>query len=251
MKKRQTMKNRRSTVPALALLGLAASAGPTQAQYSYTPYTFTTLAGSVGYGIEDGTGSAARFYSPHSVAVDSVGNVYITDTYNNRVRKMKPGGVVTTLAGSAGTSGSKDGTRGAARFTQPDGVAVDSAGNVYVADTLNSTIRQVTPAGVVTTLAGLAGTSGSKDGTGSTARFYYPHGVAVDSAGNVYVGDAGNRTIRKVTPSGVVTTLAGLAGSSGSADGTGSAARFNVPSGVAVDGAGNAYVADFFNCTIR
>ena len=133
---------------------------------------------------------------------------------------------ITTLAGRAGSAGSADGTGSAARFYYPRGVAVDSAGNVYVADTGNHTIRKVTPAGVVTTLAGLAGSSGSADGTGSAARFNYPPGVAVDSAGNVYVADTGNHTIRKVTPAGVVTTLAGLAGSSGSADGTGSAARF-------------------------
>ena len=106
-------------------------------------------------------------------------------------------------------------------------MAVDGSGNVYVADTNNYTIRKITPAGVVSTLAGLAGTSGSADGTGSAARFNYPHGVAVDSSGNVYVADSGNNTIRKITPAGVVSTLAGLAGSSGSADGTGSAARFN------------------------
>jgi hypothetical protein len=128
---------------------------------------------------------------------------------------------------------------------------VDGAGNVYVADTSNSTIRKVTPGGVVTTLAGLAGTLGSADGTGSTARFSGPQGVAVDSAGNVYVADTWNNTIRKVTPGGIVTTLAGLAGSQGSADGTGSAARFNDPYGVAVDSAGNIYVADSFNNAIR
>jgi hypothetical protein len=159
--------------------------------------------------------------------------------------------VVTTLAGLAGSTGSADGTGSAARFTEPYGVAVDSAGNVYVADTYNHTIRKVTPAGVVTTLAGLARSIGSADGTGSAARFFYPYGVAVDSGGNVYVADSYNNTIRKVTPAGVVTTLAGLAGSPGSADGTGSAARFTHPFGVAVDSAGNFYVADRDNHTIR
>jgi hypothetical protein len=152
--------------------------------------------------------------------------------------------------------GSADGTGSAARFSYPQGVAVDSAGNAYVADSGNNTIRKVTPAGVVTTLAGLGGSDGSADGTGSDARFGYPRGVAVDSAGNVYVAD-GN-TIRKVTPAGVVTTLAGLAGGAGSADGTGSAARFGRgpfrgpgPTGLGVDIAGNLCVADTANNTIR
>ena len=212
----------------------------------------TTLAGLAGTsGSADGTGTNARFYYPCGVAVDSAGNVYVADTDNHTIRKVTPAGVVTTLAGLAGSYGSADGTGTDARFNHPYGVAVDSAGNVYVADTCNNTIRKVTPAGVVTTLAGLAGSCGSADGTGSTARFYHPCGVAVDSAGNVYVADTCNHTIRKVTPGGVVTTLAGLAGSAGSADGTGSDARFNYPSGVAVDSAGNVYVADTCNHTIR
>ena len=160
----------------------------------------------------------------------------------------------TTLAGLAGSPGSADGTGSNARFNDPSGVAVDSAGNVYVADSYNDTIRKVTPADVVTTLAGLAGNAGSADGTGSAARFDDPTGVAVDSAGNVYVADDCNSTIRKVTPVGAsweVTTLAGLAGSSGSADGTNSAARFNDPYCVAVDTNGNVYVADYANDTIR
>jgi sugar lactone lactonase YvrE len=221
-------------------------------------YTFTTLAGSAeaGPGAIDGAGSAARFYQPSGVAVDSAGNVYVADFRNSTIRKVTPGGVVTTLAGLAGSQGSADGTGSAARFNWPFGAAVDSAGNVYVGDTYNHTIRKVTPGGVVTTLAGLAGSWGSADGTGSAARFggaaySGPFGVAVDSAGNVYVADHDNQTIRKVTAGGVVTTLAGLAGSDGSADGTGSAARFCYPTGVAVDSAGNVYVEDYGNCTIR
>jgi len=129
----------------------------------------------------------------------------------------------TTLAGNAGY-GSVDGTGSAARFNSPDGVAVHSAGNIFVADCRNHTIRKVTPAGVVTTLAGSAGNGGSADGTGSGVRFENPSGVAVDSAGNVFVADSMNCTIRKLTPAGVVTTLAGTPGVSGSADGEGSVA---------------------------
>jgi len=212
----------------------------------------STLAGLVGSpGSSDGTGSAALFDKPYGVAVDSGGNAYVADQFNHTIRKVTPGGVVTTLAGLAGIRGSSNGTGSAARFYQPAGVAVDGSGNVYVADQYNHTIRKVTPAGVVTTLAGLAGSSGSIDGTGSAARFAYPRGVAVDSSGNVFVTDTNNDTIRKVTPGGVVTTLAGSVNSPGSSDGTGSAARFYAPSGLAVDGSGNVYVTDADNYTIR
>src|SRR5438477_10828303 len=133
-------------------------------------------------------------------------------------------------------------------------MAVDSATNLYVADTFNHTIRKVSPARVVTTLAGWAGISGSADGTGNAARFNYPSSVVVDGAGNVYVADTYNNTIRKMTPIGtnwVVTTLGGAPGIWGSADGSGRAARFSNPNGVAVDSAGNLYVADFYLNTIR
>ncbi len=203
-------------------------------------YTFTTLAGlpEAGLGAIDGTGSAARFNEPCGVAVDRSGNLYVAEAGNHTIRKVTPGGVVSTLAGLAGSSGSADGTGSAARFNRPWGVAVDGDGNVYMADTEDCSIRKVTPGGVATLLAGSAGSSGSADGMGGEARFNYPWGVAVDSAGNVYVADTLNCTIRKVTPGGIVTTLAGLAGSSGSTDGTGSAARFDSPRGLAVDSAG-------------
>jgi sugar lactone lactonase YvrE len=212
----------------------------------------TTLAGTAGsYGSADGTGATARFNNPSGVAVDGAGNVFVTDYNNTTIRKITPTGVVTTLAGSAGLSGSADGTGAAARFSDPEGVAVDGSGNVLVADWENNTIRKITPTGVVTTLAGTAGSYGSADGTGAAARFLGPSGAAVDTAGNVFVADSDNNTIRKITPTGVVTTPAGTAGSYGSADGTGAAARFDWPSGVAVDGAGNLFVADASNDTIR
>ena len=215
-------------------------------------YTFTTLAGAAGQeGSADGVGSAARFYEPEGVAVDGAGNVYVADTYNDTIRKIKQGGAVTTLAGMAGQEGSADGVGSAARFYEPEGVAADGAGNVYVADTWNHTIRKITPDGAVSTLAGLAGEAGSADGIGSAARFCYPHGMAVDSATNIYVADSDNATIRRITPDGVVSTLAGQAGELGRADGTGSAARFRWPQGVAVDSTGNLYVADDYNNAIR
>jgi sugar lactone lactonase YvrE len=212
----------------------------------------TTLAGSPGVtGTTDGTGTAARFTSPANLAVDSSGNLYLADSGNHTIRKIAPGGVVTTLAGTAGSSGSTDATGTAALFSSPSGVAVDSAGNIYVADTGNYTIRKITSAGVVTTLAGAAATSGSVDAAASAARFASPTSVAVDSGGNVYVTDTGNDTIRKVTSVGVVTTLAGMSGTAGHLDGAGTAAQFSTPNGLAVDGAGNVYVADTSNDTIR
>jgi sugar lactone lactonase YvrE len=223
-----------------------------RAQSTYEAYSFTTFAG-LPPGSADGTGSAARFNTPSGVAVDSAGNTYVADTVNSTIRKITPAGVVTTFAGSAGSTGSANGTGSAARFNSPVAVAIDSIGNIFVADTNNHTIRKITPARVVSTFAGLAGSDGSANGTGSTARFSFPSALAVDSANNIYVADTNNHTIRKITPARVVSTFAGLAGSPGSANGTGSAARFNGPAGVAVDraGTGNIYVGDTNNFTIR
>jgi len=214
-------------------------------------YLFTTFAGPLSPPGMDGPGAAAQFDDPSGVAVDSAGNVYVADTENHSIRKITPGGEVATLAGLARESGSADGPGSAARFWNPSGVAVDSAGNVYVADTENETIRKITPGGAVTTLAGSAGKVGHANGPGSAARFDTPRGVAVDSAGHVYVADTDNRSIRKITPGGEVTTLAGSAGEWGNADGIGNAARFWSPYGVAVDGAGHVYVADTGNSAIR
>jgi sugar lactone lactonase YvrE len=188
---------------------------------------------------------------PNNVAVDKAGNVYVADTANNTIRKIALDGTVSTLAGAAGSHGSADGTGSNARFWAPFGIAVDGSGNVYVADTANNTIRKITPTGVVSTLAGFAGLAGNKDGAGSNARFRNPWSVTVDNLGNVFVADMSNDTIRKVTPTGKVTTLAGQAGMSGKADGIGSVARFNNPFAVAADNTGNVYVSDSGNNTIR
>ena len=212
----------------------------------------TTLAGLAGApGSADGTGSVARFNLPNSIAIDGSGNVYVADTFNHTIRKITPAGVVSTLAGLAENPGTSDGTGSAARFDLPFGVTADFAGNVFAADTANQTIRKITPAGVVTTLAGGVGIIGSDDGLGSAARFNVPRGVAVDGAGNVYVADEGNSVMRKITPGGAVSTLAGLPGAQGSADGSGSTARFNQAAGIAVNSAGALSVADTRNYTIR
>ncbi len=244
---------------ALGVGFLIASAG--RGQDFIDAYTFTTLAGSPGErGSADGESNIARFWLPHGVAVDAAGNVYVADNMNCTIRKIGPDGWVTTLAGSAGKSGTNDGVGSAARFNYPMGVATDRAGNVYVADN-SSTIRKITPARVVTTLAGRAGHPGTSDGLGSAARFGIPSGVAIDDAGNVYVADSGftdwtdarstSFMIRKITPGGWVTTLAGRPRSDGCVDGWGSAAQFSHPTGVAVDGAGTVYVADCYNDAIR
>ncbi|PTX94320.1 immunoglobulin domain-containing protein [Opitutus sp. ER46] len=213
----------------------------------------------INIGSADGTGTAARFYMgspeisgrPITLGIDSAGSLYLADTLNSTLRKITAGAVVTTPAGSAGNMGTDDGTGAAARFYVPTGAAADASGNVYVADSAKNTIRKVTPAGVVTTFAGSASSFGKVDGTGTDARFNGPRGIAIDSAGNLYVTDTGNHTIRKITAAGVVTTIAGSGGVSGTADGVGTAARFNAPTGIAVDGSGNLYVADKNNHAIR
>jgi sugar lactone lactonase YvrE len=216
----------------------------------------TTLAGGGSSGSLDGTGANALFSVPVALAADAAGNLYVADYGNDLIRRVTPQGVVTTLAGTAGTSGAANGVNNNASFFQPSGIAVDGAANLYVADTGNDLIRKITPdaAGVnwtVSTLAGAAGQLGDLDGAGSAARFYLPQGAAVDGLGNVYAGDSLNRTIRKITPAGVVTTLAGPDGSYGSADGPALSARFNEPYGVVVDSATHVFVADTFNHTIR
>ena len=134
-------------------------AGSSHAQTNYEPYLFTTLAGEAPYGSTDGKGSAARFNQAYGVATDSAGNVYVADTYNSTIRKITPDGTVTTFAGAAGEKGSVDGTGSGARFYAPYGIALDSLGNVYVADTGNQTIRKITPDGIVSTGGWVGGPS--------------------------------------------------------------------------------------------
>lgn len=208
----------------------------------------TTLAGSGEVGNADGSAAAASFNRPYGVAVDAAGNVYVADTYNHKIRKITPAGVVSTLAGS-GIEGAADGNGVAASFNLPGGITVDAAGMVYVGDEANNKIRKITPAGVVTTLAG-SGTAGATDGTGTSARFKSPNGLAVDASGTIYVADSGNHKIRKITPDGVVSTLAG-SGSLGFSDGSSTSAQFFIPYGVAVDALGIVYVADKNNNSIR
>ena len=195
--------------------------------------TVTTVAGSGAATFADGVGSAASFYTPVGVVVDTLGNIYVGDHNNLRIRKISYTGAVTTLAGSGG---------------YPYGVALDTLGNIYVATVTDSRIRKISPAGAVTTLAG-SGTFTFADGVGTAASFNYPYGVAVDTLGTIYVADQYSNRIRVVSSTGAVTTLAGSG--VGSADGVGTTALFNNPLGVAVDTLGNVYVADTANNRIR
>jgi sugar lactone lactonase YvrE len=226
-----------------------------------TNWVTSTIAGKAGnVGSTDGTNSDALFRWPFRIAADSSGNIYVADSGNSTIRKVTPVGtnwVVSTIAGLALNAGSADGTNSDAQFYSPYGIAVDTNGSLYVADTGNHTIRKVTPVGtnwVTSTVAGKATYCGDADGTNSDAQFCYPYDVAVDTNGKLYVAGMGNETIRKIVPAGtnwVTSTIAGLAGNHGSADGTNSAARFDAPSGVAVDSNGNVYVADNGNDAIR
>jgi hypothetical protein len=254
-------------------------------------YTWTTFVGAPGIsGTNDGSRGAALFNQPTGTVVDAAGNMYVADEQNNLIRKVTINGAVTTFAGSAGNTGTNDGTGTNALFNQPSNLALDSTGNLYVADTFNHTIRRITSGGVVSTFAGLGGVPGFQNGTGSGALFNQPNGIAFDSSNNlyvadgvngavrrvttnaavttvatgfylieqvavdksniIYVDDAGNNVIRKMTPAGVVTLLAG-SGVAGSKDGTGAAAEFNYPESLTVDSSSNVFVADYGNDTIR
>ncbi len=263
--------------------------------------TYAGIAGTSGF--TDGPASSAKFNSPHGVCVDKWGNVFVTDRYNHRIRKIATSGTVSTLAGS-GLPGSTDGTGNAATFNEPWAIVCDTSGNLYVADTKSYKIRKVTQAGVVTTLAGtgvfgttngpamtaqfgfpagiavtkdgntiyvadrmthvirqiqggqvttIAGTAflqGSTNGTGAAARFDHPYSIALDNSNNIVVADEWNNIIRRVTPAGAVTTIAGN-GTAGSTNGNAASSSFNAPWGIAVDTTGNIYVGDGNNYTIR
>ena len=208
----------------------------------------TTLAGSGVAGSSDGIGTGASFNMPWRVSTAADGIVYVTDSYNQRIRKVSGNGIVTSLSGS-GSIGSADGSATAAAFYYPFGLAIGLDGYVYVADNSNQLIRKVAPDGSVARFAG-SGSAGSSNGIGSAASFHSPYGVAIDAQGYVYIADTLNQCIRKISPSGVVSTLAGI-GTRGSVDGSPAVASFSDPQGVAVDARGNVYVADTGNNSIR
>ena len=211
--------------------------------------TVSTFSGEGYQAFSDGPGNLAHFNGVSGIAIDTSGYVYVADDFNNRIRKISPQGFVSTLAGT-GATGANNGPGSTATFSSPTGVAVDVSGNVFVADSQNNAIRKITSGGSVSTLAG-TGAAGAGDGPGTSATFHSPSGIAIDVAGNLYVTDTANNKIRKITSTGVVSTIAGN-GNSGFTDGAGAAATFNNPSAVAVDPSGaNIYVADTFNNKVR
>lgn len=214
-----------------------------------TPGLFLIAGSPGGPGSLDGKGSAARFNQPAGLVSDNEGNIFVADSENHVVRKLDKNGVVTTLAGKPGQAGNVDGSAVGARFAALSALAIDGTGHVYVAD--RHALRKISPQGTVATLAGAQESSGSSDGSSRNARFSRPLGIAVDGSGTVYVADSGNHSIRKISPDGQVSTIAGAPGDAGFADGDTSQARFNDPAGIALDGRGNLYVADRGNRAIR
>jgi len=208
----------------------------------------STFAGSGAIGSNDAAAQFASFHYPSGNCVDASGNVYVADQYNNKIRKISPAGVVTTLAGS-GIAGAADGVGNSATFNWPYAICIDLSGNLFVCDRGNSKIRKVNPSGVVTTIAG-SGSPGSADGVGSAASFANPSGICINSVGDLFIADFSNHKIRKVTQSGVVTSFAG-SGAPGATDAVSLTATFNGPTGICVDPSDNFYVTEHFNNKVR
>lgn len=212
----------------------------------------TTWAGRPEFkGYKDGPSQNAEFDWPQAVALDAAGILYIADYGNNVLRAISVEGDVTTLAGQPGRPGSDDGVSDTALFRCPWGITVDGEGTIFVSDICDNTIRKITPGGVVTTFAGRPGVRGREDGPGRLARFRDPAGLAVDESGNLYVADLSNSTIRKITPDGVASTIAGVPQTKGNVDGPVQQALFKAPAALAVDHSWNVYVVDRGNHNVR
>jgi hypothetical protein len=224
----------------------------------------STFAGTgvAGFSGDGGPATSAAFDSPRGLAVDSTGNLLIADVYNNRIRKVTPAGIITTVAGGAGFSLTTSGDGGAATsayLSLPTAVATDSAGNLYIAETYNYRVRKVAPNGIISTIAGnglsrsnsLQGFGGD-GGPATSAVFDTPSGIAVDSAGTVYIADTMNQRIRRISTDGTITTIAGTGTATfGGDDGSAAAAQLRQPTGLVVDASGNLLVADMLNQRIR
>jgi hypothetical protein len=211
----------------------------------------TTLAGQLGiYGSSNGTGTNAQFNDPSGIAIDGSGNLFVSDTGNDTIRKVTPAGVVTLVAGVAGQGGFSNGATALACFSSPLGLIVTTNGAIFVADSGNHCIRAISNS-MVSTFAGIPQDWGTNDGGDGVAQFNGPLGLVRDGQGNLFVSDSNNHTIRKITPAGVVSTWAGSPGLDGCVDGGGQTARFCKPAELALDAQGNLFVADSFNSVIR
>jgi sugar lactone lactonase YvrE len=212
----------------------------------------STFAGQAGEdGTVDGPRADARFGNITCLAFDAAGNLYAGDGQHYTIRKITPAGIVSTIAGTAGERGTADGIGAAARFAAISAMAVSPAGMLYICDGANHTVRRISPTGDVTTIAGSPGQAGTADGPALTARFDGPRALALDPSGNLFIADNRSHTLRKLTPGGMVSTVAGQAGLVGSLDGTGSNARFFDLSGIVSDAGGNLFATDSVDGTIR
>ena len=210
----------------------------------------STIAGNGTQGYINGVGTAAEFALPSGIAIDSSGNIYVADTFNQRIRKITPDGTVSLFAGN-GTQGYVQGSPTTAEFTYPSGnMVLDTSGNLYVADSNTGSIRKIDKSGNVSNLAGNGTWWNYQEGTGTGAEFYWPKGTAIDSNNNVFVADTNNYRVRKVTPGGTTSSYAGN-GVGGHVDGAASSAEFSAFFGITVDSAGNVYIADTGNNCIR
>lgn len=225
----------------------AASHGGAQARG-----TLEVFAGAIGPGTYSaGDFAQARFHDPRGMALDAQGNIFVADYVNSVVRKLGTDGKVTIVAGQVEQREARNGPALQARFYSPECVAVATDGTLFVSDSGSNTVRRVGRDGMVSTLAGKLEAEGFADGVGAKARFNHPVGLGVNAQGVVYVADAYNSTVRRISAQGVVSTLAGSPGDSGWRDGRGAQALFNTPVGLTLDGEGNVFVSEYFNNVIR
>jgi hypothetical protein len=221
----------------------------------HTNGNISTVAGSFGPGFlgDGGPAIVAAFYNPACVALDSTGNLFIADLFNSRIRKVDTNGIITTVAGGGGMNPGEGGAATNAALSTPQGVALDAGGNYYIADTLNNRIRKVDTNGIITTVAGKgSGTYGGDGGSATNAYLSQPWGMTVDAAGNMFIADLANNMIRKVATNGIITTVAGNRVPNFSGDGGAATnASLDNPACVALDAAGNLFIADWKNNRIR
>jgi sugar lactone lactonase YvrE len=239
-----------------ARIGLASLFVAQLSFISFAQSIISTVAGNgiAGFSSDGGPATSSELNGPSGVAVDAAGNLFIADTDNNRIRKVTPSGIISTVAGSGSQGFSGDGGQAIlARLYWPTDVRVDAAGNLFIADYSNNRIRKVTPGGIISTVAGNGTWGFSGDGGQATsARLGHPTSIAVDAAGNLFIADADNQRVRKVTPGGIISSVAGNGSEGFSGDGAqATLAQLAYPVGVAVDSTGNLFISDLNNRSFR